>query len=176
MRGKRDERSGICHLGFGFSLHGSINNAARLGRMICGHNACCGWNKYILKFRRERERTPHLPCPPFSLFHPLPLLAACAGGTLALLISAAGFYEASRRGVRRLQLRRVFGLVWFGFHFLAWLGVPTPRHMQLSAHVCSCPASASAFLLGHLCDVPCKILQLFGERAGVARVATLTPH
>lgn len=57
---------GICHLGFGFSLHGSINNAARLGRMICGHNACCGWNKYILKFRRERESTPYT-LSPFSL-------------------------------------------------------------------------------------------------------------
>lgn len=121
---------GICHLGFGFSLPGSINNAARLGRMICGHNACCGWNKYILKFRRERERTPHIPCPSFALFHPLPLLAACAGGTLALLISAAGFYEArGRRGVRRLQLRRVFGLVrfglvWFSFLGLAWRANP----------------------------------------------------
>lgn len=78
----------VCHLGLGFGFNFGSINAARLGRrMICGYNACCGWNKYILKFRRD----PPIPLPTPSL-SPVWL---CAGGTLALLISAAGFYEAS---------------------------------------------------------------------------------
>lgn len=78
----------VCHLGLGFGFNFGSINAARLGRrMICGYNACCGWNKYILKFRRD----PPIPLPSPSL-SPVWL---CAGGTLALLISAAGFYEAS---------------------------------------------------------------------------------
>lgn len=68
---------------------------------------------------------------------------------------------------------------WFGSLCFSFLGVPTPRHMQLSAHVCSCPPSPLfPFYLprmGHLCDVPCKILQLLAsERARSNFDASLT--
>lgn len=159
----------VCHLGLGFGFNFGSINAARLGRrMICGYNACCGWNKYILKFRRD-------PPSPFSLSS-VPVCRWHLG-----FIDFCGWLLWGKHGVGRLSFSLsldsswgVFNWLrfWFGSLCFSFLGVPTPRHMQLSAHVCSC-----RFLprMGHLCDVPCKILQLLAsERARSNFDASLT--
>lgn len=158
----------VCHLGLGFGFNFGSINAARLGRrMICGYNACCGWNKYILKFRRD-------PPSPFSLSS----VAVCRWHLG--FIDFCGWLLWGKHGVGRLSFSLsldsswgVFNWLrfWFGSLCFSFLGVPTPRHMQLSAHVCSCPASSPAW--GTCATFHVKFYNFWRANA---RVATLTPH